>query len=800
MSAIENFDQLGAFYLGKEFDVEQQSATDDIVLYDSGDLTTHAVIIGMTGSGKTGLGIGMLEEAALDKIPVIAIDPKGDLGNLMLTFPDLEAESFEPWVNPQTAAAAGKTVAELAADQAELWKNGLAEWGQTAERIRRFKDTVETAIYTPGSSAGIPISVLRTFHCPPQAVRQDSELFNEQVSATTTGVLTLLSIETDPLTSREHILVATILKHAWENGRSIELPELIRLIQDPPVAKVGVMGLDQFYPAKDRFKLAMQLNNLLAAPGFDAWMRGAPLDAQGLFYTETGKPRVSILSIAHLSDSERMFFVTMLLNEVISWMRRQAGTGSLRAVLYMDEILGYLPPTANPPSKALFLTLLKQARAYGLGLVLATQNPVDLDYKALSNAGTWFIGRLQTERDKARIMEGLEGVGAGASFDRQAMERTLAGLGKRRFLLHSVHEDRAVVFNTRWVMSYLAGPFTRDQIQRLMAGVRPTIAEDQEKSSSPRTAVNTIAPDKPTLAPGIREAYLPANDAGQADAQVVYQPRLLGVAQITYHSARHKVATSRDIMVSLEFDDGPLAVDWLRAEPLSASASDLLDTGIDDAAYAPLPQAAGEAGNYTKWHRGFMTWLRTENPLRLYKSPDLKLVSRPGESQGEFRARLQMHAREARDREIKALRQKYDGKLRRLEQRIVKAQQKLDEQASQALQSKVDTALSVGSVILGALMGRKRSTTSQTSGALRKVGRMRKESADATLAEGDLENARQAFQTLNDEFEAELERVSRNTDVQSQELEEIAIRPKSADIKIRFLGLGWVPFERAESA
>ncbi|MGA8260098.1 MAG: DUF87 domain-containing protein, partial [Arenicellales bacterium] len=465
---VQDLEGLGSFYLGRIFDAEKQSQTEQPMLYDSADLTTHAVIIGMTGSGKTGLGIGLIEEAALDRIPVIAIDPKGDLGNIMLTFPGLDAASFKPWVNPQAAAAAGKSVDEFAGEQAETWRKGLQEWGESADRIRRLKDQAETAIYTPGSSAGIPISVLKTFQSPPAAIREDTDLLNERLSSTATGVLALLGIDADPLTSREHILLSTLLQHTWEKGRSIDLPALIAAIQEPPVSKVGVMSMDQFFPAKERFKLAMQLNNLLAAPGFEAWMQGTALDAQQLFYTESGKPRVSVVSIAHLSDSERMFFLTMLLNEIIAWMRRQPGTGSLAAMLYMDEIFGYLPPLGNPPSKTLLLTLLKQARAYGVGLVLATQNPVDLDYKALSNAGTWFIGRLQTDRDKGRVMEGLEGADAGAKFDRQEMERTLTGLGKRRFLMHNVHERTPVVFNTRWTMSYLAGPFTRDQIKRLM--------------------------------------------------------------------------------------------------------------------------------------------------------------------------------------------------------------------------------------------------------------------------------------------------------------------------------------------
>lgn len=792
---MEDFDRLGAFYLGKIFDFEKQTGTDELVLYDSGDLTTHAVIIGMTGSGKTGLGIGILEEAALDKIPVIAIDPKGDLGNILLTFPELDGASFLPWVNPQAAASAGQPVADFAKAQAALWKKGLADWGQTPERIRRLKESAVTEIFTPGSSAGIPVSVLQTFRSPSADVREDPDQFHERISATATGVLTLLDIDADPLTSREHILVANILKHAWENGRDIDLPGLIQAIQDPPVARVGIMEMDQFFPARDRQAFAMQLNNLLAAPGFDAWMRGVPLDAQGLFYTPAGKPRVSVVSIAHLGDAERMFFVTMLLNEIVSWMRRQPGTASLRAILYMDEMFGYLPPTANPASKSLFLTLLKQARAYGLGLVLATQNPVDLDYKALSNAGTWFIGRLQTERDKARVMEGLEGAGGG--FDKQAMERTLAGLGKRRFLLHNVHEAKAVVFSTRWVMSYLAGPFTREHIKRLMQDRQP--AENETGSvERPMETTETGKPDKPALPAEVRQAHLPFPGQPDSGDRVVYHPCLLGAADVAYHSARYQVSASRRIMARLDIEDGPVPVDWDRAEPIPLDPTALADTGLADAVYAAPAEAATRAANYGKWEQGFKRWLRNDQALTLLKCPALKVVSGPGETEGEFRARLQVRAREQRDDAVRRLRGKYDRKIRTIEKRVMAAQRAVDREQAETAQSRLDTALSVGSAILGAFMGRKRSSVDSAGSAVRKAGRMRKQSSDAALAEKALEEAELALQALNAELESEIDQIEGRFDAQAQNLETIRIRPRSADINIQYFGIAWEPRIRAQ--
>ncbi len=467
---MQDFEKLGLFYLGKAYDVAQREVTSKLVLYESKDLTTHAVCVGMTGSGKTGLGIGLLEEAAIDGIPVIAIDPKGDLGNLLLTFPELRSEDFLPWVDPDEASRQGLTPEEFAAKSAEQWREGLAAWGEDGARIARFRDAVDLAIYTPGSSAGLPLTVLRSFAAPPPGLAGQAEAYRERVASAVSGLLALLGIDADPISSREHILLSNILDHAWRSGHDLDMSGVIHAVQGPPFQRVGVLDLETFFPAKERFALAMKLNNLLASPGFAAWMEGEPMDVGGLFSTREGKPRLSIISIAHLSDNERMFFVTILLNEVVAWARSQPGTSSLRAVLYMDEIFGYFPSTSNPPSKVPMLTLLKQARAFGLGVVLATQNPVDLDYKGLSNCGTWFLGRLQTQRDKDRMLEGLEGASTatGHAFDRAEMDKTLSGLGRRVFVMNNVHDERPVVFQTRWTLSYLRGPLTREQIQTLM--------------------------------------------------------------------------------------------------------------------------------------------------------------------------------------------------------------------------------------------------------------------------------------------------------------------------------------------
>ena len=784
-----NIEKLGAFYLGKRVENESNALTDEPVLYDSKDLTTHAVIIGMTGSGKTGLGIGMLEEAALDGIPVIAIDPKGDIGNLALSFPRLKPEDFAPWVDARAATEKGQTPAEYAAAQAATWKKGLNEWGQGAKRVKAFRDAAEVSIYTPGSNAGLPVSLLKSFAAPAAALADDADLYRERVQSTATGILALLGIDADPISSREHILISRLLDAAWQDGRDLDIAGLILAIQNPPFSTIGVLPLDAYFPEKNRFELATRLNNLLAAPGFEAWMQGEPLDAAKLLYDDAGKPRISVMSIAHLGDAERMFFVSMLLNEIISWMRAQPGTSSLRAVLYMDEIFGYLPPVANPPSKTLFLTLLKQARAYGLGLVLATQNPVDLDYKGLSNAGTWFIGRLQTERDKARVIDGLEGAGDGA-FDRGATERTLAGLGKRRFLLHNVHEDEAVVFNTRWVLSYLAGPLTRDQLKKLTAKARKALNAAGSAIKPPKkkkTAMAALA-----LPSDVPQYFLSAQGE-----DIVYHPRLIGAGDLVFQSARYGVDEERVVLFTTEFEDAPVAIDWDAAEPLDIALDDLNAAGSDAAEFADLPEAAADPKAYTRWGREFKRWLRQNETVTLYRHKPLRLRSEAGESERDFRARLKIAASEKRDLAVAKLRKRYATKVTTLENRLMRANQAIEREQQQASKKKLDTAISFGTAILGAVLGRKRvssSTASKMGTAIRTASGARKEAGDVERARETAEKVRQDLAELNAALEKEVAALDTDVSVTDEPLDEITVRAKATDIHVPLVGIVWMPF------
>jgi hypothetical protein len=660
---MQEIDQPGRFYLGRDYDLAAGKVGTTPLLYQTENLTTHAVCVGMTGSGKTGLCISLLEEAALAGIPAIAIDPKGDLGNLMLAFPELRPSDFQPWVDPSVASRKGITVEELAQQTAELWKSGLAKWDEDGARIQRFTDRVDRAIYTPGSSAGLPLTVLKSFDAPPQAVLDDADALNDRIQGAASGLLALLGVTADPVTSREHILLSNVLGYAWRDGRSLDLPGLIHEIQQPPFKRVGVVDLDSFFPAKDRLEFGMRLNNLLASPSFASWLDGESLDVQKLLYNGD-KPRLSIISIAHLTDAERMFFVTILLNEMIAWMRSQPGTGSLRAILYMDEVFGFFPPTANPPAKRPMLTLLKQARAYGLGCVLATQNPVDLDYKGLSNAGTWFLGRLQTERDKARVIEGLEGASAeaGATFNRQEMEATLAALDSRVFLMNNVHGAGPQVFQTRWAMSYLAGPLTRSQISTLMAERKSSAAgpasagspaapspSPEASSESPKSAPapqrrslnSTSANSRPVLSADITQRFWPLDDHVKpaAGERLTYRPGLFAVGRLHFIRASDGVDVWRDFAALQPVHGDMSQPTWETSQVMNERPS-LLDEPEPSAAFGDLPGDMAVERNYRRWDDDLKNHVYQSERLTLWECVEFDARSQPGESDEAFRQRL----------------------------------------------------------------------------------------------------------------------------------------------------------------
>jgi len=802
-AATQDFEKLGVFYLGRSYDLAAKKPKAGLLLYESKDLVTHAVCVGMTGSGKTGLCLGLLEEAAIDGIPAIVIDPKGDLADLLLTFPQLRGEDFAPWINEDDARKKGLTPADYAQQQAELWKKGLAEWGQDGERIARLKEAAECAIYTPGSNAGIPVSILKSFAAPAQAILDDAELLRERIGTTVTGLLGLLGIEADPIQSREHILLSTILDAAWRAGRDLDVISLIQQVQQPPVTKIGVLDVDSFFSSKDRFALALKLNNLLAAPGFSAWMEGVPLEPDQLLYTPEGKPRIAIFSIAHLNDAERMFFVTLLLSQTLGWMRAQSGTTSLRAILYMDEIFGYFPPVANPPSKAPLLTLLKQARAFGIGVVLATQNPVDLDYKGLANTGTWFIGRLQTERDKARVLDGLEGAaaGSGKKFDRRKMEQLLAGLGSRIFLLNNVHEDAPEVFESRWTLSYLRGPLTRSQIKALMEsrkalGVRREATETKVERETNHPAPLTPHFSRPVLPPEVSQYFVPLRGSQPAGSAVVYRPTLLGMAQVRMADAKVGVDVTQDVALRTEITDAPVPVDWEQAVEAEVVLADLENAPQAAAQFAVLPAAAGKAKHYEAWAKDFANWLYRTQTIMLLKHPALKLISKAGESERDFRIRLHQLTHEQRDQETERLRQKYAPKFAALQERRRRAEQAVAREEEQANQSKMQAAISVGATLLQAFMGRKTvsaSTIGKATTAIRGAGRVIKETKDIGLAKENVAAVDRLIADLEAQFQAETEQLTAAIDPQADAIETVSLRPTKANIVVKLVALAWVP-------
>ncbi|MGQ9801332.1 MAG: ATP-binding protein [Candidatus Saccharicenans sp.] len=797
---IPIYEKLGLFYLGREVDPETMSVKPDYVLYDSKDLVTHAVCVGMTGSGKTGLCIGLLEEAGIDGIPAIIVDPKGDLTNMMLLFPELRPEDFRPWINEDEAAQKGLSPEDYARQQAELWQRGLAEWDQDASRIRKLLNTADISIYTPGSNAGIPLSILKSFEVPPDALLEDSELLAERVSTTVSGLLGLLGVQVDPLQSREHILISNLLQAAWSSGQSLDLASLIQQIQNPPLKRIGIFELDSFYPAQDRFRLAMMLNNLLAAPGFDLWLSGEPLDIASLLFTPAGKPRLSIISIAHLSDAQRMFFVTILLNQLLGWVRTQPGTSSLRALFYMDEIFGFFPPISEPPAKRPLLTLLKQARAFGLGLVLTTQNPVDLDYKGLANAGTWFIGRLQTERDKDRLLEGLSSVAG--NIDLKKVSEQISSLKKRIFLMHNVHEDKPVLMSSRWALSYLRGPLTRQQIMEVMKPRKARIgvsqptpgAEPVKVSISPTASVSRV---KTSLPPGVNELYLPVHTQPSSAGRLIYHPAIAVFGQVAIVDNRLGLAQVDDVGHYFELSENVIGLLWDRSIPISIKVEELEREPKTGASFLALP--ARFLSMLKSAENDYLDYLARSYQLTLWKSNIFQTVSQPGESERDFRIRLSQLAREKRDEALERLRQKYAVKIASLEKQYLMAQQRLQKEEAQYKEKVAQSAISMGATILGAILGRKSYQVSRATTTARSASRAYYEKLDIKRAQEQVELARQQLEEMERELQREADNIASIFDPEREQLQTLALRPKKKDIAIRWSGLLWLPVWHLES-
>jgi len=801
---VQDFEQLGVFYLGRQYSAQRRACGEGLLLYDSRDLLTHAVCIGMTGSGKTGLCMDIVEEAAIDGIPVIAIDPKGDLANLLLTFPGLTAGEFLPWINEDDARRKGMTSQQFAANEAQVWAAGLAEWGQSGERIALLRRSADFAIFTPGSTAGLPVSILKTLAAPAAAVAADGELLRERVAAVVSSLMVLAGVEADPVKSREHILLSNILAASWKKGQDLTLPTIIEQIQNPPFKQVGALDLESFYPAAERFGLSLLVNNLLAAPGFEAWLTGEPLDVGSLLHTQAGRPRVSIFSIAHLRDAERMFFVTLLLNELVSWMRAQSGTTSLRAVVFMDEIGGFLPPVAAPPSKGPLLSLLKQGRAFGVGVLLASQNPVDLDYKALSNAGTWFVGRLQTERDKLRLLDGLEGVAqaAGGGFDRRQTDSLLSGLTSRVFLMSNAHNRAPELFQTRWTLSYLRGPLTRGEIRKLMDPLRGQAARDSgarppESGLPAAGARGEPSPVRPVVPPEIPQFFLPPAVPPPGAGALLYRPMILGCASVRFVEPGADLDVWQQASFLAPVPEESRALAWAEAARTKLDPGSLQDSPAAPAVFAPLPSPGAQPGNYKVWAREFAAFVLAGEKLWLLSSELLGVRSRPGETQGQFRARLSQLARERRDQAVEELRARYAGRLAALAERLKKAEQAAELGEQVAREEQIQSALAVGATLLGALVGRRRLSATaleKASSAARGLGRASRKQTEAAQARASMDALQQEMDRLERALQSEVSGIKARFSVESEQLLAVAVTPRKSNVSTRMVALVWAPY------
>lgn len=808
------------FYLGNVYDLTA-GRLPERVIYDAANLTTHAVITGMTGSGKTGLGIGILEEAALHQIPAIVIDLKGDLTNLLLHFPEQAAQDFEPWLDPEMARRAGKSLPQLAEEVAERWREGLAQSGLGREQLLALRDSVQFTIFTPGSSAGQPVNILASFH-PPAPWEEYREILRERISSTVTALLTLVGVgQVDPLRSREHILLANLLEHAWSRGQGLDLNELILQVQSPPFERLGAFPLNSFFPEKDRFELAMLLNNFLAAPSFQTWMEGDALDVAALLFAADGRPRHNLFYLAHLSEGERMFFVTLLLAAVESWMRTQRGTSGLRLLMYLDEMVGYLPPVANPPSRPILLRMLKQARAFGVGLVLATQNPVDLDYKALANCGTWMIGRLQTDQDKQRLLDGLQS--AGGEMDRAAYDRLISAQQKRVFLLHSVHLPKPVLFQTRWTLNYLAGPLTRAEIPHLkaLAGANtvttappiPTIetappAVVQSPAAVPKSLPTPVVTEgsqtRPAAPPGVSEYFLP-NDLSIHQALAVsgssvlqgpvqplgifYRPALFAQAEVRYLARKYGLETLNRLAVLVQEAEGSL-MHWERWPWLTYEPAAIAGQPLPQARFAALPGWLGEGRSLAALKRDFVDWVYRTAIVRVRANEALKVYAGPQVSAADFRQQCADAARRGLQEALEKLQRAHEQKLLALRQKVQRQELEVREQQEEVRQRGLEEMGAHGELLLSVFSRRKRSLTTSLS-----KSRLTQRAKEMLKQEQqELETLEKQYQQLEAAYQAQVQAVQEQWARVAADESELPISPQKKDIALQAFGIAWLPY------
>jgi hypothetical protein len=772
----ELYEKLGLFYLGKDIDKQSMEATEALTLLKNKNFTTHAAIIGMTGSGKTGLGVGIIEEAVIDNIPSIIIDPKGDMGDLCLTDPSFSSASFELWVADE-AKSKDTDVHEYAKKISSVWKEGIENWGQSAQRVQKFHDVKKT-IYTPGSSAGVSVNIMSSLEVPPPQILDESDTFASYLKSTTTSLLSLVGINADPLASKEYILLAQIITKSWLAREDLSIEGIIGKILNPSFKKIGVLSLDDFYPQNDRFKLASKFNALLASPSFSLWLQGERLDIQKLLYDENGKAKVAIFSISHLNDDERMFFVTLLLNTYIAWIRRQSGTSALKTLLYMDEIFGFFPPTKNPPSKEPMLLLLKQARAFGVGVVLSTQNPVDLDYKGLSNIGTWFIGRLQTTQDIERVIDGLEGK-IGSNFDKNEIKNLLSNLKERTFFIKSAHLDDIRLFSTRWVMSYLKGPLKRDEIAMLMQEQK-SLQKSKAESVENLVQRSSKLESYQTIDTSIPQYYEP-----DVSAQNIFSPTLGAKAKIHFYQQRKGIDCERTIELYIPLDEKQQRIAWEEAREEALGFDRFPHTVPSNAKFHPLPDIVLEDKRLAKAVRELKETLYREHNLELFRCLSPRLESKVDESRADFMVRLQDGLNEKKEIEIEKLQVRYGKKEKTLLERLSRAKERVEKEVSDSTGSMIEAGIAV----LGALFGR--STPTKIGRAVSKGSKILKERGEMSRAEERMVGIEEEIESLEVELEDKIDALQEKYNVDNCEIETFNMKPRKTDIDVEICAVVW---------
>ncbi len=790
---ISLYEKLGLFYLGKEVDPRTLTRSQGFFLYKAKDFTTHAAIIGMTGSGKTGLGIAMIEEATIDKIPCLIIDPKGDMGNLLLAFPELRPTDFQDWIDPIEAAHKDIPSDVYAEEVARNWEAGLKSFQQDKERVSLYKNSADFTIYTPGSSAGISLSVLNSFDSPPEDVMNDPDTYSTVINATVTGLLSLINVKSDVLTSKEYILLAALFSYFWKRNINLTLEELIGYITNPPFEKIGVLSLNSFYPQRERLELAMLLNNILSSPGFSMWLEGTNLDIQNLLYNEEGQPRVSIISLAHLDHNQQMFFVTLFLNKYINWMRQQTGTPSLRTLFYMDEIFGFFPATSNPPSKQPMLVLLKQARAYGIGVVLATQNPIDLDYKGLANIGSWFLGRLQTRQDREKVLDGLVKNAVGA-MNKNEIDNLLVNMKKRTFLLKSAHLDSLTLFETRWVLSYLRGPLSSMEIKKLMENKQKIITTPGEDvvtfRDSAKINQSAVSKTRPFVSDRIKQYFLHHPPFREED--ILYQPKIIFNGKVRFYSESKRIDLKKEVSLKIPIHQNMSEINFDEAIPNEDDVSSYDLKPLEKARFTLLPSFLEKMKDISAWEEKFKNYLYDNIRVELFSCKEFKLLSKPDEELADFKSRILDLIRAEKDKSVEKLTEQYAKKEEKLEKEFIKLQEKLEKEEGDVKTLTTQSALSLGSSVLGALLGRTKVGTLSTSvTGLSRASRILKEKKDVELVKKRITELSKKIQDLEEELKRDIESRSSQFDIDKYTLETITIKPSKSDISGISVALLW---------